>query len=210
MLGILVVIHVDAHHLAGVLALRGHEVEVGRVGAAVLARIIPRPIVARVAIAILAMATFLLALSLPLPVPAALAGGPPVVSVVARWLHAGRALLVVMRLTGQRVSPLRVRTTRVGCSATADAALLGGGGGGGTSIGATAIGVAAAAALALTIGTFVIHLGLAGGRMGHGQGGLLAARGGLMAVTGLLLGRGAVGHVLLLRLAVGIKGVIGV
>jgi len=46
--------------------------------------------------------------------------------------------------------------------------------------------------------------------MGHRQRRLLATRGRLMAVAGLLLARRAAADVLLLRLAIGIKGVVGV
>jgi len=202
-LRILVVVHVDANHLPGILALRGHEVEVRCVGSTVLSRIISRPIIARVPIAILAMATLLLPLPLPLPlpVPAALASGTPVMGIVTRGLHAGRALLVVVRLPGQGIGSLRIGTPGVGCSTssicTAHAALLGG-----TSVGSI---------LALAIGTLVVHLGLAGRGMGHRQRRLLATRGRLMTVAGLLLARrGAAADVLLLRLAIGIKGVVGV
>lgn len=200
MLRILVVVHIDAYHLPGILALRGHEVEVRRIGPTVLSRIVTRPVVARVPIAVLALAPLLLPFSLALSVPASLARGPPVVGVVTRGLHAGRALLVLMRLPRQGISSLRIGAPGIGCSS--DAALLGG-----TSVAPTAIAIGA---FALAVWTLVVHLGLAGGRMGHGKCRLLAARCRLMAVASLLLARTAVRNVLLLRFAIRVKGIVGV
>lgn len=78
------------------------------------------------------------------------------------------------------------------------------------AIGAT-VAIAALAvsmAIAIDIAVLVVHLRLAGGRVGHGQCRLLAA--GRGTIAGLLLGRGAAGHVLLLGFAIRIECVVRV